>query len=207
MRRLLPAAALLGLLGLFGARSLAAMPAASRDDEEEEHSRNAVRFVAPAPEMRKLAALSGTWTFDETWTEPTRYKRGSYEGEPGPGGHGTLKIRPGPGGFSVLADYDAQNPMGRVTALVILAWSPPRKVYDYEEIHSAFPGVLRLTGRFEGGDLVFRGKDAREGRARTLRVVWKGLGQDAWSMEWSEAEARGRFKKIVTVQLRRAPAP
>lgn len=171
----------------------ASRPAAAEGDE---HGERPIRFVEPAPEMRKVAALLGTWNLVETWKEPARYKRGDYEGVPGAGGSGTLTVRPGPGGFSVLLDYDARNPMGRVTALAVLSWDPKRRLYELDEVHSAFPGVLRLTGRFEKGDLVFRGEDARTGNKRSVRLAWRGLGTDTWTSSSS----------VVTTEFRRPPA-
>jgi len=181
-------------------------PPPSPTEADEPRSERPVRFVEPAPEMRKLAPLVGTWTFTERWTEPARYKRGVYEGEPGPGGSGTLTIALGPGGFSLIADYDARNPMGRVTARRILAWDPDRKLYELDEIHSAFPGVLHLTGRFEGGDLVFRGTDTRTGTARSVHLVWNGLGEDAWTEDASEAPRGKRFEPVATTAFTRSPA-
>ena len=176
-------------------------PAAPDDDERVERP---VPFIEPAPQMRKLAPLVGTWTFTERWAQPERYKRGAYGGEPGPGGSGTLTVSPGPGGFSLVADYDARNPMGHVTAHWVLAWDPARGLYELDEIHSAFPGVRHLTGRFERGDLVFRGSDEWTGAVRSIRLVWKGLGQDAWTEETSEAPKGGRFEPVVTASLTHA---
>jgi hypothetical protein len=179
-------------------------PTPAEPDADGARVERPVRFVGPAPEMRKLAPLVGTWTFNERWAEPARYKRGSYEGEPGPGGSGTLIVSLGPGGFSLVADSDARNPMGSVTARRILAWDPGRRLYELDEIHSAFPGVLHLTGRFEAGDLVFRGTDTRTGTERSVRLVWKGLGRDAWTEDASEAPANGAFEPVVTTGFTRA---
>ena len=196
-----PAAALsLALLALAPRPT----PTPAEPDADDARVERPVRFVEPAPEMRKLAPLVGAWTFTERWTEPARYKRGVYEGEPGPGGSGTLTVSLGPGGFSLVADYDARNPMGNVTARRILAWDPDRRVYELDEIHSAFPGVLHLTGRFEAGDLVFRGIDSRAGAARSVRLVWKGLGQDAWTEEAAVSLRKGAFDPVVTTAFQRA---
>jgi len=181
-------------------------PPAALAEEDDERVEDAVRFEAPAPEMRKLDAVLGAWTFEETWVHPERYKRGLYEGLPGPGGQGTLTFRRGPGSFSIVGDDDAHNPMGRVAALLVVSWDPARKAYDYAEVHGAFPGVLHLTGRFKGGDLVFRGQDARTGESRSVRAVWRGLGKGSWTITWSEGE-RGRLEPVMTRTLRRADAP
>jgi len=177
-------------------------PPAARAEEDDERVEGAARFEAPAAEMRKLDAVLGAWSFEETWNHPERFKRGVYEGLPGPGGQGTLTFRRGPGSFSVVGDDDAHNPMGRVAAIVVVSWDPARKAYDYAEVHGAFPGILHLTGRFEGGDLVFRGEDARSGERRSVRSVWKDLGKEAWTMTWSEGE-RGRLEPVMTRTLRR----
>ena len=200
MRRAVAAAAIVLCLGAAPTRPTP-RPPADRDGKRPESE---VRFAEPAPEIRKLTPLLGSWNLEERWAGPARYKRGSYEGEPGPGGSGVLTVRPGPGDFSLVGDYDARNPMGHVTSLLLLTWDPNRRLYELEEIHSAFPGVLRLTGRFEKGDLVFRGQDARTGRVRPVRLVWKGLGQDSWNASASEAGAGGRMEPVVETALSRA---
>lgn len=175
-------------------------PAVEKQDEGDE---DRIRFVEPSREMRKLAFLVGTWELKESWAEPGRYKRGEYEGDPGAGGNGTLSIREGPGSFSLLCDSDVRNPMGNVTAHALLSWDPARKLYTLDEAHSAFSGVLRLTGRFEKGDLVFRGEDTREGEKRAVRLVWAGLGQGEWTATRSASEQGGRMEPVVTTRLHR----
>ncbi len=200
MRAAVAAAAFVFCLGAAPARPEPRPPVGG----DAEHPEPAIRFAEPAPEIRKLTPLLGSWNLEERWSEPTRFKRGAYEGEPGPGGSGVLTVRPGPGNFSLVGDYDARNPMGHVTAVLVLSWDPNRRLYELEEIHSAFPGVLRLTGRFEKGDLVFRGQDARAGRARSVRLVWIGLGQDSWNSSASESGAGGRMEPVVETALTRS---
>ena len=204
MTRALFAAALLLTLGAAPrpAPTPAPRPAV---EEDEERAERPVRFAEPAPEMKKLSALVGVWQLTEAWSEPVRWKRGAYEGVPGPGGSGTLTVRPGPGGFSLLLEYDARNPMGHVTALTAVAWDPARKLYELDEIHSAFPAVLHLTGKFEAGDLVFRGKSGRTGKVDAVRLVWKDLGQDAWTAVYSAAEKDGRMERVWSMELKRKP--
>jgi len=208
--RALAAALALALVSLAPRPSPTRTPGPPASGEDDERVEGAVRFETPAPAMRKLDAVLGAWSFEETWSHPERFKRGAYDGLPGPGGRGTLTFRRGPGAFSVVGDEDAHGPMGRVAALVVVSWDPGRRAYDYAEVHGAFPGVLNLTGRFEGGDLVFRGEDARSEERRSVRAVWKELGQDSWTITWSEGE-RGRLETVMTQRLRRvessAPPP
>lgn len=205
MTRALLAAALLFALG--AAPRPAPTPAPKPEvEEDEERAGRPVRFAEPAPEMKKLSVLLGAWRLTESWSEPVRYKRGEYEGVPGAGGAGTLSVRKGPGGFSLLLDYDARNPMGRVTALSVLTWDPARRLYELDEIHSAFPAVLHLTGKFEKGDLVFRGRSGRAGKEGAVRLVWKDLGQDAWTAVYSAAEEDGRIERVWSMALDRGSA-
>ena len=204
MTRALLAAVLLLAVGAAPRPAATPVPKTA-SEEDEDRAAHPVRFVEPAPQMKKLSVLLGAWQLTEAWREPVRYKRGQYEGIPGEGGSGTLTVRPGPGGFSLVLDYDARNPMGRVTALAVLAWDPARKLYELDEIHSAFPAVLHLTGKFEKGDLVFRGKSGRTGEQGAVRLVWKGLGQDAWTATFSAAEEGGRMERVWTTELSRMP--
>lgn len=203
-------AAVAGLLLTLGAAPKpAATPAPKPDiEEDEDRAERPVRFARPAPEMKKLSVLIDAWELTEAWREPVRYKRGGYEGVPGGGGSGTLTARPGPGGFSVVLDYEARNPMGKVASTTVVAWDPERRLYELDEIHSAFPAVLHLTGKFEKGDLVFRGKSGRTGEEEAVRLVWKGLGQDAWTATFSaaeEADEGGRMERVWTMDLHRKP--
>ena len=90
--------------------------------------------------------------------------------------------------------------MGHVTSRRILAWDPDRRVDELDEIHRASPGVLHLTGRFEEGELVLR-TDARTGAPRSMRLVGKGLRQDAWTEDTSEAPKKGRFEPVMTASF------
>jgi hypothetical protein len=174
---------------------------AERDEERVERP---VPFSPPAPQMRKLAFLVGTWELRETWNEPKRYKRGRYEGYPGEEGIGEEKIHQGPGNFSLLWDYEARGPMGHVTARAILSWDPARGVYDYFQVHSALPGALRLTGRLENGSLVFRGEDERTGEKTSVRLVIETPSTSGWTEIFEQQRRGGSMERVVTTVVRRA---
>ena len=86
-----------------------------------------------------------------------------------------------------MGDYDAHNPMGRVTAPVPISWDPRLRAYDDAEIQGAFPGRTGPDGAVRG-DLVFRSEDARAGERHKARAVWKEQEQEAWTITWSEGE-------------------
>jgi hypothetical protein len=209
MRPLAPAGLLVPAVLAFGLMPVAdaqtAKKAPPREMEENESVEKPVPFPEPAAQMRKLAILLGTWELKETWEEPARYKRGQYEGYPGEEGFGEETVRNGPGDFSLLWSYNARNPMGRVTAEAILSWDPARGVYDYCEVHSAFPGALRLTGRFEKGSLVFLGESDRTGEKTSVRLVMKDVSTEGWTQAFEESPKGGKMERVVTTVVRRAP--
>jgi hypothetical protein len=76
-------------------------------------------------------------------------------------------------------------------------------VYLFDSVSSLFPGIVRLTGRFEGPRLVLSGEDTGTGRRRALRLVLEGIGPDGWTETLSEKE-EGRWQEVVTRKFRRA---
>ncbi len=160
----------------------------------------AVEYPAPAPEMRRIAVLVGRWKGEETWAEPLRYKRGRYEGYPGPEGHVVRTVETGPGGFSLLWTDEGRGPMGGYTARSVLSWDPARRTYVLDTVHSLFPGIARLTGGFEKGSLVLRGNDPRAGEKRAARLVFAVLSEAGWT------ETLESGKPVVTTVFRPEPA-
>lgn len=194
---------------LYAAAALAVARIALAQETEPERERErergakvegAVEYPAPAPEMRQIAFLVGRWKGEETWAEPLRYKRGRYEGYPGPEGHVVRTVETGPGGFSLVWTDEGRGPMGGYTARSVLSWDPERRTYVLDTVHSLFPGIARLTGRFEKGSLVLRGNDPRTGEKRAARLVLAGLSKAGWT------ETLDTGKPVVTTVFRPDPA-
>ncbi len=190
--------------------ALLAAPAPARGperpgrEEDEEKVRDAVRYVAPAPEMRKIRFLAGAWKSEEDWENPRRWKRPPYEGYPGPAGYATRTITEGPGGFSLVWSEEGRSPMGGHSSRSFLAWDPAGRAYVLDTIHSLFPGIRRLIGRLEKGVLVFRGEDTWTGVRRSLRVTWKDLSTKGWTEVVEASERGGPFRLVVTSRFRPA---
>jgi hypothetical protein len=71
---------------------------------------------------------SGTRDLKETWREPERHKRAATKGLPARKAYAEQTIREGPGDFSLLWDYAARGPVGKVTTLAVVSWDPARSV-------------------------------------------------------------------------------
>jgi hypothetical protein len=196
----------LGIL-VVAAAAIAPAPVPPDRGEDEEKVERPIPFPDPAGEMRKLSFLLGTWEGTETWSEPKRYKRGKYEGYPGPGGHRTRRVEPGPGEFSFVLSEDGRNPMGQVQARGFLSWDPARRRYVYDQVMSVFPGILRLSGGFEKDALVLFGEDHVTGRKRAVRLSWTALTTEGFTETLEAAETGRRFEKVVITQFRKSPKP
>jgi hypothetical protein len=189
--------ALVAAAALMAARlALAQEPEGGRERERGEKVEGAIEYPAPAPEMRPVSVLVGRWEGEQTWAEPLRYKRGRYEGYPGPEGHVVRTVEAGPGGFSIVWTDDGRGPMGSYTVRAVLAWDPERRVYVLDTVHSLFPGVTRMTGGFEKGSLVLRGADPQTGEKRAARLVLAGLSGTGWT------ETLDGEKPVVTTVFR-----
>jgi hypothetical protein len=106
-----------------------------------------LQIPKPGPEMEKLKFLIGTW---ET--------KGGYEKSPmfPAGGEqiGWYKAQLGPGGFSILADFEADGPLGKEIGHEIITWDPKQNVYTTIVVGNAFPGANIGTSKWEGAELV-----------------------------------------------------
>jgi hypothetical protein len=194
------AAALPAALLLFSAA------AAVRAQEDEEHERveDRVVYAEPSRELERLRPLLGAWRSEETWREPKRWKRGEYEGWPGPDGYVKRTVEAAPGELSFLYREEGRGPMGGVQGTGLISWDPVRRVYLFDSVSSLFPGIVRLTGRFEDNRLVLTGDDTGTGRTRSLRLVVEGIGPEGWTETLSEKE-KGRWREVVTRRFRKAP--
>ena len=95
----------------------------------------------PGPELQKLTAFVGTWTF-----------AGEMKPGPmGPGGKmtGTDRITWLPGGFFVERRFDGKSPMGEMHGVEIMGYDTAKKVYTYnlfDSMGTIVMGTMTVTG-------------------------------------------------------------
>ena len=135
-------------------------PAAKKKTE----SAAAAALPKPAPEMKELRELIGTWSFDEEW-EPTFLLPNSGTGT------GTVTARLGPGGFTVLMDLQEKSTMGASRGHGMYTWDPTEKAYGFVWVDSQTPGFQILTGHKEGDNLVFTAQPVLMGKKVEVRDV------------------------------------
>jgi len=118
----------------------------------------------PAPEMKELRELLGTWSIEEAW-EPSPLAPTSGTGT------GTLTARLGPGGFTVIIDTQDKTTMGTSRGHGMFTWEPTEKAYSLVFVDSDTPGFQILTGHKEGDNLVFTAEPVLNGKKVKVKDV------------------------------------
>ena len=118
----------------------------------------------PAPEMKELRHLIGTWSVEESW-EPSFLLPNSGTGT------GTFTARLGPGGFTVLMDTKGKSTIGATTGHGMFTWDPTEKAYGFVFVDSGTPGFQILTGHKEGDSLVFTAQPVLMGKKVEVKDV------------------------------------
>jgi hypothetical protein len=196
------------LAGILAAAVLAGpAPAQDHGRKKRETAEGTVLYAEPAPQMSRVSVLVGRWAGRMTWSEPRRYKRGRYEGYPGPDGEVVRSVERGPGGFSLVWTDEGRGPMGGYTTRAMLAWDPSLRAYVVDSVHSLFPGISRLSGHDVDGALAFRGDDVWIDPQRSLRVTWKDFSATGWTEVVEASERGGPLSPVVTVRFERSAEP
>lgn len=143
-----------------------------------------MQIPKPGPEMEKLKFLLGTW---ET--------KGGYEKSPmlpeGGAQSGWYKAQLGPGGFSILADFEADGPLGKETGHEIITWDPKQNAYTTIVVGNGFPGANIGTSKWEGPDLVTVHDFDYNGMKIHLRSVYSHIQEKSVHMEESSQTGDG----------------
>lgn len=181
-----------------------AKPVATPVSEREAEGRARMPVPPPAPELKKLGSLVGSWKIEELWNEPRRFKTSDYEGWPGAEGYGTERIRLGPGDFSLVCEYEGRGPMGPVSSLLILSWDAERRNYVGYQAHNVFPGLTHLSGSWEGGRLVLKGRLPMSGRQVPFRMTFSEIAADSFLVSTETEGEKGVWKPMATLRYRRS---
>lgn len=84
---------------------------------------------------------------------------------------GTARYRPGPDGFSVVEEYQSNNPRGPFTAIAVLWWDADLRAFKHFECETGEPcGIVPDTGRWDGDSVVFTREAERNGRKLRLEA-------------------------------------
>ena len=153
----------------------------------------------PAPEMKELRELIGTWNTNETFeASPMMPNGGSASG--------VNTVRLGPGGFSVLMEQRSKSSMGPFAGHGVMTWDPNEKGYKFYWTDSMGPGVVVETGHKEGDNLVFKGETPMMGKKIALKEVISDRTPTSYTYTSYMNDGSGE-KKVMTVKATKQEAP
>lgn len=153
----------------------------------------------PAPEMKELRELIGTWATEETM-EPAPWMPS------GGTGTGTNSVRSGPGGFTMIMDHRSKSAMGAFTGHGIITWDPNEKVYKMVWADSMSPGVVIETGRKEGDNFVYTGEAMMMGKKIKVKDVISDRTPTSYTLTSYMDDGTGE-KKMMTMKFTKKEAP
>lgn len=147
----------------------------------------------PAPEMKELRDLIGTWSTAETM-EPMPWMPSGGKST------GTNIVRLGPGGFSVLMEQNSKGMMGSFRGHGVITWDPNEKVYKMVWADSMTPGVVIETGRIQRDALVYTGETFMMGKKVSIRDVISERTPASYTMTSYMNDGSGE-KKMMTIKF------
>ena len=152
----------------------------------------------PAPEMKDLRALVGTWSTEETFEQTPMMPAGSATG--------TNTVRLGPGGFTVLMEERSKGSLGTFSGHGVLTWDPNEKAYKTYWSDSMTPGVMVSTGHKEGENIVYQGEVMMGGKKVTVKDVISDRNPTSYTLTSYMNDGSGE-KKSMTIKFTKQEAP
>jgi hypothetical protein len=178
------AAALAGFLAFASVTLLLVTPA--QQSKEKTSASQEMPMPHPGPEMEKLKFLIGTWETKGGYEKSAMFPEGGAQ-------TGWYKAQLGPGGFSVLADFEAEGPLGKEVGHEILTWNPKQNAYTAITVGNAFPGANIGTSKWEGANLVTVHDFEFGGMNIHLRSVISKIRENSVHMEEYSQSADGTY--------------
>lgn len=150
--------------------------AAQQSGQDKKAPAPEMQVPVPGPEMDRMKFLIGTWDL-----------KGAYEKTPvvpqGGAQTGWYKAWLGPGGFSILAEFEADGPLGKEIGHQVIAWDPKQNLYTLVTVGNNFPGAIIGTSRWEGANLVTRSEFSEGGTLLHLRSAYSNIQEKSVHME------------------------
>jgi hypothetical protein len=153
----------------------------------------------PAPEMKELRDLVGTWSTDEKF-EPSPFMPS------GGTATGTNTVRLGPGGFSVLMEQRSKSSMGPFSGHGVLTWDPNEKAYKTVWADSMTPGVVMSTGHKEADAIVYNGEAMVMGKKMSVKDVISDRTPTSYTLTSYMNDGSGE-KLMMTIKFTKQEAP
>jgi hypothetical protein len=158
-----------------------------------------MQMPKPAPEMKELQRLVGTWSTDEKFEVSQMMPAGGSA-------TGTNTVRLGPGGFSVLMEQHSKSSMGPFAGHGVMSWDPNDRAYKFAWTDSMSPGLMLETGHIEGSNLVWKGENMTMGKKISVRDVISDRTPTSYTLTSYVNDGSGE-KKVMTIKFTKVESP
>jgi Protein of unknown function (DUF1579) len=183
------------LAAVAAAASVCFSPAAQKkSDAPKSSASSAMPAPKPAPEMKELTALVGTWSTEEKFEVTPFMPSGSSTG--------TNVVRLGPGGFTVIVDQRSQGSLGTFVGHGVMTWDPNDKVYRTVWSDSMSPGVMISTGLKQGDKIVYTADMTMMGKKMAFKDVISDRTPTSYILTSYVNDGSGE-KKTMTIRYTR----
>jgi len=142
----------------------------------------------PGPEMIKLNFLVGTWNVDSEYAKSPMIPQGGKA-------TGWYKAQPGPGGFSILADFEANGPLGKEVGHQVLSWDPKQQSYITMTVGN-FAGAVIGHARWNGENLVTESRFEMDGGTMQMRATYSDIKEKSTHIEETFRVGDGPYQPL-----------
>jgi len=163
---------------LIAAALVVCSVAARRSHQDKKQPAEAqMQMPKPGPEMDRLKFLIGTWDWNADYEKSPMVPQGGKS-------TGWYKAQLGPGGFSIIADFDADGPLGEEIGHQVISWDPNQNAYTAITVGN-FPGAVVGKSHWDGENLVTESDFAANGATMHLRSMYTDIKDKSTRMEES----------------------
>jgi hypothetical protein len=142
----------------------------------------------PGPEMTKLNFLVGTWNVDSEYAKSPMLPQGGKA-------TGWYKAQPGPGGFSIVADFEANGPLGKEVGHQVLSWDPKQQSYITMTVGN-FAGAVIGHARWNGENLVTESSFEMESGTMQMRATYSDIKEKSTHIEETFRVGDGPYQPL-----------
>ena len=149
------------------------------------------------PEISRLKQLLiGKWQTTEQHAKSDLIPAGGS-------GTGVQTFRPGPGGLTLIIDNKSHNTSSAFSGHGVICWDNNESVYKSYWFDSTQSAGEIQTGRWEGDDLVFRGKSYFMGKSTTFKLVYTDFHTNSFTFYTESSVGEEPSQRMMTIRYSR----
>jgi hypothetical protein len=176
----------IGSLAIAAALAVCSVAARRLYQDKKQPAEAQMQMPKPGLEMERLKFLLGTWDWNAEYEKSPMVPQGGKSS-------GWYKAQLGPGGFSIIADFDADGPLGEEIGHQVLSWDPKQNAYT-SIIVGNFPGAVIGKSHWDGESLVTESEFTMSGVTIHLRSMYTDIKEKSTRMEESSQMGDGPYQ-------------